>query len=325
MLLPSTCSRASLKTDAFVYNHSTLIQIPVEEKNLIGNFDLRSMSDVLALAVGALLISLHLGEAFRPVSWRQFPGTFMKNPAVVAFRALSIFNFRVWSAGALVSNIGTWMQRVAQDWLVLTQLTHHDASAVGVVMALQFAPQLLLLPWTGFAADHLNQRKLLMVTQATMGCWRWLWESLRSRAMSVFGRSMYLRFCLARRPHWMLPCARLSWPSWWVTSTCIMQSRSIRHRSTPAVWSVLQLPGLVCEGGNWLGVCDQRAIIRRGFNFDVTVPRVRTLSRHESSTYRRRISGRVPLRLGSPGPPSNSGHAVSNWDLRTQLYVDDGC
>ena len=93
----------------------------------------------------------------------------MKNPAAGVFRALSIFNFRVWSAGALVSNIGTWMQRVAQDWLVLTQLTHHDASAVGIVMALQFAPQLLWLPWTGFAADHLNQRKLLMVTQATMG------------------------------------------------------------------------------------------------------------------------------------------------------------
>jgi MFS family permease len=84
-------------------------------------------------------------------------------------RALKIFNFRMWTAGALVSNIGTWMQRVAQDWLVLTQLTHHDASAVGIVMALQFAPQLLLLPWTGFAADHFNQRNLLMVTQATMG------------------------------------------------------------------------------------------------------------------------------------------------------------
>jgi hypothetical protein len=52
----------------------------------------------------------------------------MKNPAAGAFRALSIFNFRVWSAGAPVSNIGTWMQRVAQDWLVLTQLTHHNAS-----------------------------------------------------------------------------------------------------------------------------------------------------------------------------------------------------
>ncbi len=93
----------------------------------------------------------------------------MKKPGAGAFRALNIFNFRVWTAGALVSNIGTWMQRVAQDWLVLTQLTHHDASAVGIVMALQFAPQLLLLPWTGFAADHFNQRKLLMITQAAMG------------------------------------------------------------------------------------------------------------------------------------------------------------
>ena len=52
---------------------------------------------------------------------------------------------------------------------MLTQLTHHDASALGIVMGLQFAPQLLLLPWTGLAADRLNQRKLLMLTQATMG------------------------------------------------------------------------------------------------------------------------------------------------------------
>src|SRR5580658_8254740 len=91
------------------------------------------------------------------------------NPAAGSFSALRSFNYRVWAAGALVSNVGTWMQRVAQDWLVLTQLTHHDASAVGIVMGLQFAPQLLLLPWTGFAADHFNQRKLLTATQATMG------------------------------------------------------------------------------------------------------------------------------------------------------------
>jgi MFS family permease len=91
------------------------------------------------------------------------------NPLAGNFRSLRIFNFRLWTAGALVSNTGTWMQRVAQDWLVLTQLTHHDASALGIVMSLQFGPQLLLLPWTGSAADRLNQRKLLMFTQATMG------------------------------------------------------------------------------------------------------------------------------------------------------------
>jgi MFS family permease len=93
----------------------------------------------------------------------------MSNPASGTFRSLKSFNFRLWTAGALVSNIGTWMQRIAQDWLVLTQLTHHDASALGIVTGLQFAPQLLLLPWTGSAADRLNQRRLLMFTQAAMG------------------------------------------------------------------------------------------------------------------------------------------------------------
>ncbi len=86
-----------------------------------------------------------------------------------AFRSLRRHNYRLWAGGALVSNIGTGVQRTAQDWLVLTVLTHKSASAVGVVMALQFAPQLLLLPWTGSAADHSDQRKLLMITQAAMG------------------------------------------------------------------------------------------------------------------------------------------------------------
>ncbi len=93
----------------------------------------------------------------------------MKHRLAGTFHSLKNFNFRLWTAGSLVSNIGTWMQRVAQDWLVLTRLTHHDASALGIVMGLQFAPQFLLLPWTGSAADRLNQRKLLMFTQATMG------------------------------------------------------------------------------------------------------------------------------------------------------------
>lgn len=86
-----------------------------------------------------------------------------------AFRSLANFNYRLWAAGALVSNVGTWMQRTAQDWLVLTELTDKNATAVGIVMALQFGPQVLLLPWTGFAADHFDRRKLLVVTQAATG------------------------------------------------------------------------------------------------------------------------------------------------------------
>ncbi len=86
-----------------------------------------------------------------------------------AFGALRGRNYQLWAGGALVSNIGAWMQRTAQDWIVLAELTHKDARALGLVMALQFAPQLLLLPLTGWAADHLNRRKLLLATQATMG------------------------------------------------------------------------------------------------------------------------------------------------------------
>ncbi len=85
------------------------------------------------------------------------------------FRSLGGYNYRVWACGAFVSNIGTWMQRTAQDWLVLTVLTRHNAAAVGVVTALQFGPQILCLPWTGFAADHFDRRRLVMCTQAAMG------------------------------------------------------------------------------------------------------------------------------------------------------------
>jgi len=86
-----------------------------------------------------------------------------------AFRSLGVFNYRVWFAGATVSNIGTWMQRTAQDWIVLTMLTKNDATAVGVTMALQFGPQLLLTPITGLVADRFDRRRLMMATQGTMG------------------------------------------------------------------------------------------------------------------------------------------------------------
>ena len=85
------------------------------------------------------------------------------------FRSLQGYNYRVWAAGALVSNVGSWMQRTAQDWIVLTELTHRNATALGIVMGLQFGPQILLLPLTGFVADHLDRRKVLFCTQAAMG------------------------------------------------------------------------------------------------------------------------------------------------------------
>ncbi len=85
------------------------------------------------------------------------------------FSSLAIFNYRLWFASALVSNIGTWMQRIAQDWLVLTVLTRDSGVAVGITTGLQFLPFLLLGPFTGVVADRVDHRKLLMITQVIAG------------------------------------------------------------------------------------------------------------------------------------------------------------
>jgi MFS family permease len=85
------------------------------------------------------------------------------------FRSLAGVNYRLWFAGALVSNIGTWMQRTAQDWIVLTELTDNDAVAVGITMSLQLGPQLLLVPFSGLLADRFDKRRLLLATNLTMG------------------------------------------------------------------------------------------------------------------------------------------------------------
>jgi MFS family permease len=98
------------------------------------------------------------------------------------FRSLSTVNYRLWFAGALVSNVGTWMQRTAQDWIVLTKLSDDDAVAVGTTMALQFAPQLLLLPISGLIADRFDKRRLLMLTNLLMAA-----LGLGLGLMTVFG------------------------------------------------------------------------------------------------------------------------------------------
>lgn len=84
------------------------------------------------------------------------------------FRSFSVFNYRVWFIGALVSNVGAWMQSTAQNWVVLTQLTDNDATAVGITMALQFGPPLLLVSVTGWVADRFERRHLLMLTQSVL-------------------------------------------------------------------------------------------------------------------------------------------------------------
>ena len=81
------------------------------------------------------------------------------------FAALVEPNYRTYLAGSFVSNIGTWMQRVAQDWLVLA-LSGGSAVAVGITTGLQFLPMLLLSPYGGLIADRFNKRRILKVTQS---------------------------------------------------------------------------------------------------------------------------------------------------------------
>jgi MFS family permease len=84
------------------------------------------------------------------------------------FSALRVRNFRLFATGQVISNTGTWMQRVAQDWLVL-ELTHNSGSAIGITSGLQFLPLLLFSLWGGMIADRYPKRRVLMVTQAAMG------------------------------------------------------------------------------------------------------------------------------------------------------------
>ncbi|MGI8522111.1 MAG: MFS transporter [Nocardioides sp.] len=95
------------------------------------------------------------------------PETDRKQTLSPTFRALRNPNYRRYALGSVVSNTGTWMQRVAQDWLVL-RLTDGSGTALGITTGLQFLPVLLLSPYAGVVADRFDKRRLLQLTQATM-------------------------------------------------------------------------------------------------------------------------------------------------------------
>ncbi|MBO0839340.1 MAG: MFS transporter [Sciscionella sp.] len=84
------------------------------------------------------------------------------------FGSLRVRNYRLFATGQVISNIGTWMQRVAQDWLVL-ELSGRNPVALGIAVALQFIPTMVLSPWAGVLADRMDKRKLLIAVQAGMG------------------------------------------------------------------------------------------------------------------------------------------------------------
>ena len=85
------------------------------------------------------------------------------------FLSLRNRNYRLYFVGQTISVSGTWMQNLAQAWLIL-ELTHKNGTALGIVTALQFLPMLLFGVWGGVLADRFDKRRLLFGTQIAAGC-----------------------------------------------------------------------------------------------------------------------------------------------------------
>ena len=84
------------------------------------------------------------------------------------FRSLRVRSYRLYASGQLLANTGVWMQRVAQDWLVL-ELTDGSATALGIAVGLQFLPLLLFSMWGGGLADRFRRRNVLLITSSLLG------------------------------------------------------------------------------------------------------------------------------------------------------------
>lgn len=107
------------------------------------------------------------------------------------FRSLAVRNYRYYFFAQLASNVGTWIQRIAQDWLVL-DLSNGSGLALGVTVALQTLPTLVLSLWSGKLADRvLSKRRLIILTQSGMGV-----STMALGALTLWGVSSVSLVCL---------------------------------------------------------------------------------------------------------------------------------
>ncbi|HUB38217.1 MAG TPA: MFS transporter, partial [Streptosporangiaceae bacterium] len=105
------------------------------------------------------------------------------------FSSLGVPNYRLYFTGQSISLAGTWMQMTAQSWLVL--LLTHSSTKLGLVVALQTLPVLLLGPYGGVVADRVDKRKLMIVLQIAMGC-----QALVLGFLTVLGVVSFWEVCL---------------------------------------------------------------------------------------------------------------------------------
>jgi MFS family permease len=105
------------------------------------------------------------------------------------FSSLKVPNYRLYFTGQSISMVGTWMQMTAQSWLVLT-LTHSSA-LLGLTVALQTLPVLLLGPYGGVIADRVDKRRLMVALQIAMG-----FQALMLGLLVEFGSPRYWEICV---------------------------------------------------------------------------------------------------------------------------------
>ncbi|MBJ7288021.1 MFS transporter [Williamsia sp.] len=111
------------------------------------------------------------------------------------FSSLGVRNYRLWASGQVVSLVGTWMQRIAQDWLVL-HLSGGSGLAVGIVMALQFGPTAVLSMPAGALADRYDKRTLLLGTQVGMAVCALILGVSDTLGLATLGQVYALSFAL---------------------------------------------------------------------------------------------------------------------------------
>ena len=159
------------------------------------------------------------------------------------FAALAVPNYRRYFGGQAISLIGTWMQMTAQSWLVLT-LTH-SSTALGLIIALQTLPVLLLGPYGGVIADRVNKRRMMIALQSAMGLQALIARPADRHGLVTLGRSACSPPCsVSTTPSRIPPASRSCW-RWSAPSICATRSASTRCWSTwrasigPAVAGIL--------------------------------------------------------------------------------------
>ena len=154
--------------------------------------------------------------------------------------------------------------------------SHCGAAAVGIVMGLQFAPQLLLLPWTGFAADRFNQRKLLMLTQATMGVLALMLGALTIEGVTRLWHVYVFAFLFGSAAALDAP-VRQTFVAELVGDEHLPNAVALNSTSFNAARMIgPALAGLlIAKVGTGWALPDQRNIVRRRADFHVSIPCLR--------------------------------------------------